>query len=59
MLREDTIGAIEMALRALPSETQDRPVLADAKYVLGSALDIYVTPGNEEPYRATKKLCVG
>lgn len=56
LAEEDTIGAIEMALRALPSETQDRPVLADAKYVLGSALDIYVTPGNEEPYRATKSF---
>lgn len=56
LAEEDTIGAIEIALRALPSETQDRPVLADAKYVLGSALDIYVTPGNEEPYRATKSF---
>lgn len=56
LAEEDTISAIEMALRALPSETQDRPVLADTKYVLGSALDIYVIPGNEEPYRATKSF---
>lgn len=56
LAEEDTIGAIEMALRALPSETQDRPVLADAKYVLGSALDVYVMPGHEEPYRATKSF---
>lgn len=56
LAEEDTIGAIEMALRALPSETQDRPVLADAKYVLGSALDVYVMPGHEKPFKATKSF---
>ena len=56
LAEEDTIGAIEMALRALPSETQDRPVLADAKYVLGSALDVYVMPGHEKSFKATKSF---
>lgn len=56
LAEEDTIGAVEMALRALPSETQDRPVLADAKYVLGSALDVYVMPGHEKPFKATKSF---
>lgn len=56
LAEEDTIGAIEMALRALPSETQDRPVLADTKYVLGSALDVYVMPGHEKPFKATKSF---
>lgn len=40
----DPLGAVELALKALPSEAQDRPVLTEAEYVLGEALGIYTTP---------------
>lgn len=44
----DPLGAMELALAALPSEEQDRPVLPEAEYVLGRALDIYTTPSQKE-----------
>lgn len=40
----DPLGAMELALKALPSKEQDRPVLTEAEYVLGEALEIYTTP---------------
>lgn len=42
----DPLGAIELALQALPSADQNRPVLTEAEYVLGKALGIYTTPGS-------------
>ena len=41
----DPIGAMELALQALPSEKQDRPVLPEAEYALGKALGVYKSPG--------------
>lgn len=43
---DDPLGAAELALAALPSEKQDRPVLTEAEYVLGKALGIYTTPSS-------------
>ena len=43
---DDPLGAAELALAALPSEKQDRPVLAEAECVLGKALGIYTTPSS-------------
>ena len=40
----DPLGAVELALQALPSEWQDRPVLPGAEYVLSQALGVYRTP---------------
>ena len=45
---KDPVSAVELALQALPSEKQDRPVLAEAKYALGKALDVYRSPENAE-----------
>lgn len=42
----DPLGAIELALAALPAEGRDRPVLPEAEYILGEALGIYMTPGD-------------
>lgn len=44
----DPLGAMELALAALPSEAQDRPVLTEAEYILGKALGIYTTPNAAE-----------
>lgn len=44
----DPLGAMELALQALPSEIQKRPVLTEAEYVLGKALGIYTTPGSNQ-----------
>ena len=44
----DPLGAMELALQALPSEKQDRPVLPEAEYALGKALGIYRTPSAAE-----------
>ncbi len=38
------LGAVEIALNALPSETQDRPVVPAAEHVLTQALNVYKTP---------------
>lgn len=43
---DDPLGAAELALAALPSEKQDRPVLTEAECVLGKALGIYTTPSS-------------
>lgn len=40
----DPLGAMELALQALPSEEQDRPILTEAEYVLAKALGVYTTP---------------
>lgn len=40
----DPLGALELVLKALPSGKQNRPLLAEAEYVLGEALGIYTTP---------------
>lgn len=40
----DPLGAMELALAALPSQQQDRPVLPEAEHVLGEALGAYKTP---------------
>lgn len=41
----DPLGAMELALQALPSEKQDRPVLPEAEYALSKALGAYKSPG--------------
>lgn len=41
---DDPKGAIVLALAALPSETQSRPILTEAEIVLGKALGIYTKP---------------
>ena len=43
---DDPLGAVELALAALPSEKQDRPVLTEAERILGKALGIYTTPSS-------------
>lgn len=45
---KDPLGAIELAMQALPSENQDRPVLSEVEYALGKALGIYTTPSVAE-----------
>lgn len=53
----DPLGAIELALQALPSAEQDRPILTEAEYVLGKALGIYTTPdSNFGTVTATGKI---
>jgi len=44
----DPVGAIELALQALPSEAQNRPIVPEAEYVLGKALGIYTTPATQQ-----------
>lgn len=56
---DDTTGAIELALRALPSEAQDRPVLADAEKLLADAVGAYVMPGYESTFKAVKRFSAG
>lgn len=46
----DPIGAIELALQALPSNAQDRPVIPEAEYVLSKALGVYQTPSIQGNY---------
>lgn len=48
LAENDPLGAMELALQALPSEKQDRPVLTEAEFVLGKALGIYKTPSVTE-----------
>lgn len=43
---QDTLSAVELLLQALPSESQDRPVLTEAEYLLSKALGVYTTPGS-------------
>lgn len=44
LAENDPRGAIKLAIAALPSETQDRPIVAEAEYILSKALGIYRTP---------------
>ena len=39
----DRITAIQLALEALPDETNDRPVVPQAEYALGTAVNAYLT----------------
>ena len=41
----DRLTAIHLALAALPSEEQDRPLVAQAEYALSRAAGAYVAPG--------------
>lgn len=43
---QDTAGALELLLQALPSPGQDRPVLPEAQDLLARALGVYTTPGS-------------
>jgi len=43
--RGDRVSAILLALSALPSEGNDRPVTTRAEYALTNALSCYLTPG--------------
>jgi len=55
--KNDPLGAMELALQALPSGKQDRPVLTEAEYVLGQALEIYTTPdSNYDTVTAVGKI---
>ena len=42
----DRLGAISLAMEALPSETTDRPLVSRAEYALGCAVGAYISPGN-------------
>lgn len=44
----DPLSAMELALKALPSESQERPLLTEVEYVLGKALGVYTTPSSTE-----------
>lgn len=44
----DVPSALELALAALPSEEQDRPVLPEAQYALSQALALYRSPASME-----------
>ncbi len=41
----DKVGALQLALAALPSEEKDRPVTIEAEYALSNALSSYFAPG--------------
>lgn len=43
---QDALGAIELLLQALPSESQERPAVTEAEYLLSKALGVYTTPGS-------------
>ncbi len=42
---DDKVGAVQLALAALPDENEDRPVIIEAEHALANALGSYVTPG--------------
>lgn len=44
----DRTQAIKLALSALPSETEDKPVTTEASYALTQAIGAYVSPSNYE-----------
>lgn len=44
----DSIGAVELLLHALPTEELQRPVLAKAEALLGEALGVYKAPFNAD-----------
>lgn len=41
---KDPLGAVELALQALPAEGRDRPAIPEAEAVLSQALGVYRTP---------------
>ncbi len=41
----DRLGAVQLALAALPTDALERPVTSEAEYALSSALGMYRTPG--------------
>lgn len=41
----DRLGAVQLALAALPSESFDRPITSEAEFALANALGVYLTPG--------------
>lgn len=45
MMAHDRLGAVQLALAALPSEGNDRPVTSEAEFALAEALGAYTTPG--------------
>ena len=45
LANDDRLGAVQLALAALPSEGNDRPVTSEAEYALANALGAYMTPG--------------
>ena len=42
----DRLSAISLAIAALPSETQERPLVSRAEFALGTAVNAYTVPGN-------------
>jgi len=42
----DRLSAISLAIAALPSETQERPLVSRAEYALGTAVNAYSLPNN-------------
>lgn len=42
----DRMGAVALAMEALPREGEDRPLVSQAEYALGCALGIYTSPSN-------------
>jgi hypothetical protein len=45
LLGGDRLGAVQLALAALPSDGSDRPVTSEAEFALTEALGSYTTPG--------------
>ncbi|MBQ9046484.1 MAG: toll/interleukin-1 receptor domain-containing protein [Solobacterium sp.] len=45
---QDRILAAQLALAALPKEGEDRPVIAEAEFALGTAVGAFTTPGSTE-----------
>ena len=43
----DRLSAISLAIAALPSEANDRPLVSRAVFALGCAVNAYTTPGND------------
>lgn len=52
---QDRIGAIELALEALPDGNNKKPVMAEAVYALTEALDAYTIPAAGQDYSAVKR----
>ncbi|MCR4793208.1 MAG: TIR domain-containing protein [Lachnospiraceae bacterium] len=45
MNEHDKVAALQLALAALPSESDPRPVTVEAEYALANALGCYIAPG--------------
>ena len=52
----DRLGAISLAIEALPSETNKRPLVSRAEYALGCAVNAYAVPGYSGELHATGVL---